>query len=228
MAMRIDIWSDFTCPWCYVGKMNLDTALKERGVEAEYVYHSFQTVPQGYYPAGKSFSIFEVAEGEGMTKGQALQRAEMIEQMGRAAGVVLNMKDVRMTDTTNAHRCLQLAGKYGCQDVFMMASYRAVFTEDANIGDSNVLKRLAVQSGIPEQEVEKLLESDLYLDQVRADIVQARERRITGVPYFLLDGESSLYGSQPVEAFAGAISNMKNEDMPVGASCSNGSCAFPN
>lgn len=222
--MRIDIWSDFTCPWCYIGKMNLDEALKERGVEAEYVYHSFQTVPQGYYPAGKSFTIYEVAENGGMTKEQAIQKAELIERMGRAAGVTLNMKDVRMTDTTNAHRCLQLAEKYGCQDAFMMASYRAVFTEGANIGDPNVLKRLAVQSGMPEQEVEKLLESDLYLEQVREDIAQARERQITGVPYFLFDGKNSLYGSQPVEAFAAAIDDTENENMPVGASCSNGTC----
>lgn len=222
--MKIDIWSDFTCPWCYIGKVNLDKALKEHKTEAELIYHSFQTVPRGYYPPGKSFSIYEVAEKGGMTRRQAIQKAELIEDMGREAGIVLNMKAVRMTDTTNAHRCLQLAGKYDCQDAFMMASYHAVFTDGADIGDTDVLKRLAIQSGIPEQEVTELLESDLYLEQVQAEIAHAEKKQITGVPYYLFDDKDSLYGSQPVEAFASVISKTESRDMSTGACCSDGKC----
>lgn len=222
--MKIDIWSDFTCPWCYIGKVNLDRALKEHKIEPEFVYHSFQTVPQGYYPVGKSFSIYEVAQKGGMTHKQAIQKAELIEGMGKEAGILLNMKDVRMTDTTNAHRCLQLARKYGCQDAFMMASYRAVFAEGVDIGDTDVLKRLAIQSGIPEQELAELLESDLYLEQVQTEIAHAGKKQITGVPYYLFNDKDSLYGSQPVEAFASVISKTENRDMSTGACCSNGRC----
>lgn len=222
--MKIDIWSDFTCPWCYIGKINLEKALKKENILVEYVYHSFQTVVKGYYPIGKSYSIYEIAQKEGMTKAQSIQKANLIEKMGKEAGVVLNMKDLKMTDTTNAHRLLQLAHKYGCQDAFMMESYCAVFTEGANIGDADVLKRLAVHAGMPEKEVITLLETDNYIKQVHADILNAKKSMITGVPYYLFDNTDSIYGSQPVEAFQRVISKIQDKKVSIGACCSNGKC----
>lgn len=203
--MRIDIWSDFTCPWCYIGKMNLDKALKEEYIQGEFVYHSFQTVPAGYYPKGVSFSIFEVAEKEGMTKKQALQKAEMIERMGKEVGIVFNMKDVKMTDTTYAHRLLHLAQKHDCQDKFMMQSYHEIFCEGTDIGKPKALRRIATYAGIPKEETETLLETDEYLDQVYRDQADIREKYITGVPYFVFPNGENLYGAQPVEAFHQAI-----------------------
>lgn len=222
--MRIDIWSDFTCPWCYIGKMNLDKALKEEHIQGEFVYHSFQTVPAGYYPKGASFSIFEVAEKEGMTKGQALQKAELIERMGKEAGIILNMKDVKMTDTTHAHRLLHLAQKHGCQDKFMMLSYRKIFCEGADIGKPEVLRRIAAYAGIPEEETEALLETDEYLEQVRGDRVDMRGKGITGVPYFVFPDRENLYGAQPVEAFRQAVRKIHSGAEVMGAVCSNGVC----
>lgn len=222
--MRIDIWSDFTCPWCYIGKMNLDKALQEERIQGEFVYHSFQTVPAGYYPKGASFSIFEVAEREGMTKEQALQKAELIERMGKEAGIALNMKDVKMTDTTDAHRLLHLAQKHGCQDEFMMASYRAIFAEGADIGRPEVLRRIASCAGIPEEETETLLEMDEYLEQVYRDRVDAKEKGITGVPYFTFPDGESLHGAQPAEVFSQAVRNTHSEAEAMGAVCSDGVC----
>lgn len=184
---KIDIWSNFTCPWCYIGKINLDKALKKENVEVEYVYHSFQTVDRAFYPERKAYSIHEVAKMGGISKAQSIQKAGLIEKMGKDAGAILNMNDVKMTETTNAHRLLQLAKNYNCQDEFMMESYRAVFEDGAYIGDKYVLKKLAVQVGMPEKEVITVLESDQYLDQVNADIVDARKRMIFGVPYYLFD-----------------------------------------
>ena len=81
--MKIEIWSDFTCPWCYIAKATLDQALKENNMQAEYIYHTYQTVPQGYYPKGKSFSIYEIAKKSDMDINQAIQKAALIEKMGK-------------------------------------------------------------------------------------------------------------------------------------------------
>lgn len=210
--MKIDIWSDFTCPWCYIGKINLEKALSEEKIEADFIYHSYQTVPAGYYSSGKSYSIYEIAQRNGMSKEQTVQKTVMIEKMGKEAGVILNMSQVKMTDTTNAHRLLQLADKYRCQDAFMMESYRLIFTEGADIGDINTLKKIAVQTGISEQDVNTLFETNNYLNQVQNDVKRASDNNITGVPYFLINDMDSLYGAQPVAAFKSIINKTERQE----------------
>lgn len=222
--MRIDIWSDFTCPWCYIGKMNLDKVLREEHIQDVFVYHRFQIVPAGYYLKGVPFSIFEVAEKEGMTEWQALQKAELIERMGKEAGLILNMKDVKMTDTTHAHRLLHLAQKYGWQDKFMMQSYHEIFVEGTDIGKPEALRRIAAYAGIPEEETKTLLETDEYLEQVRRDRVDMRGKYITGVPYFVFPDGENLCGVQPVEVFRQAIRKIHGDAEVMGAVCSNSVC----
>ena len=224
--MIIDIWSDFTCPWCYIGKLNLESALKAENIQAKFIYHSYQTVPQGFYPLDKSFSIYEIAQKSGMSKKQALKKAQMIEDMGKKAGVVLNMNAVRMTDTTNAHRILQLALKYNCQDKFMMEGYRAIFVEGEDIGNIDILKSLAVKTGIPEQEVSKLFKSDIYIDQVREDIKNTHFNKISGVPYFKFNNVDKIYGSQPIESFQKVIRKIENTSNSKDLMCSDGKCFF--
>ena len=199
--MKIEIWSDFTCPWCYIAKATLDQALKENNMQTEYIYHSYQTVPQGYYPKGKSFSIYEIAKKSGMDINQAIQKAALIEKMGKEAGISLNMNDVKMTDTTNAHRLLKLAHEYNLQDAFMMASYEMVFTSGGDLSNKEVLKELALGVGLPDNHVMSLLDSDIYAEDVMNDIKSARKKGISGVPYFQFNGNQSLYGAQPIEAF---------------------------
>lgn len=222
--MKIEIWSDFTCPWCYIGKLNLEEALKDKNIQVEYIYHSYQTVPQGYYPMGESFSIYEIAKRGGMSDRQAIKKAELIENMGKESGVVLNMNDVKMTDTTNAHRLLQLVQEYDCQDAFMMNSYHAIFVNGQNIGDKKVLQELAAGVGIPKQAVDSLLESNNYLKQVQHDIKDGHAKNISGVPYYLFDDSDSLYGSQPVEAFRKIINKTNDKNVLKGVTCSGGTC----
>jgi predicted DsbA family dithiol-disulfide isomerase len=214
--MKIEIWSDFTCPWCYIAKLNLEEALRNKNIQVEYIYHSYQTVPKGYYPMGESFSIYEIARRSGMSNKQAVKKAKLIEDIGKKSGVSLNMNDVKMTDTSNVHRLLQLAHEYDCQDAFMMESYRVVFVEGQNIGDKNVLKELAAGVGIPEHAVDLLLESDNYLEEVQQDLDDAHTQNISGVPYYLFNDSESLYGAQAIDAFRKIINRVDNKTVPNG------------
>lgn len=159
-----------------------------------------------------------------MTEGQALQKAEMIERMGKESGIILNMKDVKMTDTTHAHRLLHLTRKHGCQDKFMMQSYREIFCEGTDIGKPEALRKIAAYAGIPEEETKTLLETDEYLDQVRKDRVDMKGKYITGVPYFVFPNGENLYGAQTVEAFRQAVRKIHGGSEVIGAVCSNGVC----
>ncbi len=222
--MKIEIWSDFTCPWCYVAKATLEQALNESNIQAEYIYHSYQTLPQGYYPKGMSFSIYEIANKSGMDNNQAVQKAELIETMGKEAGISLNMNDVKMTDTTNAHRLLKLAHQFNLQDAFMMASYRMVFTEGGDLSNKEQLITLAVSVGMPKIEIVSLLDSDLYTQDVISDIHTTRRKRISGVPYFLFSGNQCLYGAQPIEAFRNVLAKIDYPKQAYGMCGLEGQC----
>ena len=208
--MLVEIWSDVVCPWCYVGNRRFGEALEgfEHRDDVEVVHRSFQLDPttESDHPGEPSPSHTErLAAKLGREPAQIVAMHEQMTQMGAAVGIDFRFDDVRAADTVDAHRLLHLAADSGLDAEVTERFFRAVFTDGEPLGDRDTLRRVAVDAGLPEADVDDVLGSDRYRDAVTADIEQARAYGISGVPFFVLDGKFGVSGAQSVEAFRGAL-----------------------
>ena len=208
MSLKVEVWSDVVCPWCYIGKRRFEAALArfEHRDEVELVWRSFEldvsappsTAVQGTY-AERLATKYHCP----VTEAQA-----MIDTMTAAAateGLDFRFDLARPGNTFDAHRLLHLALKHRRQDELKERLDRATFTEGAPVSDHSVLQALATQVGLPEAEVDAVLRSDRYSDAVRADEAQARAYGISGVPFFVIDGRYGVSGAQPADAILQAL-----------------------
>ncbi len=201
--VKIEVWSDVVCPWCYIGKRHLESALAEfdHAGQVEVVWRSFELDPSA--PA--------VREGDYATRLASKyavsvpEARAMIEQMtGKAASVGLDFRFdlARPGNTFHAHRLLHLGADRGLQDEVKERLLAATFTEGAPIGDTDTLVRLAVEAGLDGTEARSVLETDAYAEEVRADERRAAALGISGVPFFVVDGAYGVSGAQPPEVLA--------------------------
>ena len=216
--MRIDIWSDVACPWCYIGKRRFEQALAQLPArdEVEVVYRSFELDPRA--PEDGTESVME-ALGRKFGGGPAAGR-QMIDQVAEVAardGLTFDYADATHTRTLDAHRLLHLAlaeGGPGLQSKMKEALLAAYFTQGRSLGDHRVLRQVAGSAGLDPARVAGVLSSDEFADEVRADIELARDYGINGVPFFVVDGRFGISGAQPVEVFAEALERAAAESRP--------------
>ena len=203
--MRIEIWSDVVCPWCYIGKRRLETALAQfpHREDVEVVYRSFEldpTAPQhGHEP-----TLTTLARKYGRSEDE--MRAMMQHVIDTAAGEGLEFRlfDNVHTNTVDAHRLLHLALETGgpaLQRDLKEALLAAYFVRAEDVGDHEVLRTAAVGAGLDEARVTEVLAGGEYADAVAADIAQARAYGATGVPFFVVDQKYGVSGAQPAEVF---------------------------
>jgi predicted DsbA family dithiol-disulfide isomerase len=203
--MRIDIWSDIVCPWCYIGKRRFERALAtfEHRDQIEIVHRSFQldpTTPRGTVRQHRDVLMLKY----GLSESQA--GAAQVRMVRTAAEEGLEFHVGGVTGNTfDAHRLLHLAGDRGIQDPVVERLYRAHFTEQRSIFDEESLVGLAVEAGLDADEARGVLRGDAYADAVAADLREARGLGVTGVPYYLLDHRHAVSGAQPAELFAEAL-----------------------
>ncbi|WP_116043458.1 DsbA family oxidoreductase [Amycolatopsis palatopharyngis] len=198
--MRIDIWSDIVCPWCAIGKAQLDAALAqfEHADEIELVWRSFELDPgapavrDGDYAAmlARKYGT-SAAGGEAMVQRMTATAAE--------AGVEFHLDRARPGNSFDAHRLVHLAADRDLQLVVKQRFLQAYLSEGEAIGEHETLTRLATQAGLDPDEVRDVLASDAYADAVRADESEALRLQISGVPLFLVDGRLAIPGAQPPE-----------------------------
>ena len=203
---RIDIVSDAICPWCYIGKRQLERALAilaGEGLRFQVHWNPFQLNPD--MPAeGRDRTAYRVAKFGSAEKAAALDQRIT----GAAAAVGLAFRTDLMTRTPNtidAHRLIWFAGQNGDQDAAMEAVFRAYFIEGRDIGDRAILAACAVAAGLPEQAVRDFLAGDTAAADMRAADRTAREAGVSGVPSFFLDGYSLFSGAMPAETIADAL-----------------------
>ena len=204
--MRIEIWSDVVCPWCYIGKRRFETALAgyERADEVEIVWRSFELDPDA--PRTRTEPPAErLAQKYGMTVEQAQQAQARVTAVAAAEGLEYRLADARSGNSFDAHRLLQLAGERGLQPELKERLLRAYFSEGEAIGEPDVLERLAVEVGLDGAEVAALLAGDRFADDVRADERRARLLGIHGVPFFVIDERVGVEGAQPPDVLLGAF-----------------------
>jgi predicted DsbA family dithiol-disulfide isomerase len=203
--MRVDIWSDIVCPWCYIGNARFSRALAEfeHRDEVEVVRRSFELDPS--LPEGQATPILDVlATKYGMSQAQAQQAEARVASLAEAEGLDFTA-DRAMGNTFDAHRLVHLGGEHGAAERVTQLLYHAYFGEGRSVFDQEALAGLAADAGLDPDGARQALSDGSYGDEVRADEDQARRLGITGVPFCVLDGKYGVSGAQPGETFAQAL-----------------------
>ena len=201
--MKIEIWSDVVCPWCYIGKRRLERALGEfeHADEVEIAWRSFQLNP--VTPAGTAVPTSEYLVRR--FGPQASQMTGRVAALGRDEGLDLDFDTALTVNTLDAHRLLHLAADLGVGDAAKERLLRAHFTEGADLSDPETLVRLASEAGVDPDRAREVLAGTEYADAVRADIELAQAFGASGVPFFVIDRKYGISGAQPAETFLQAL-----------------------
>jgi predicted DsbA family dithiol-disulfide isomerase len=221
--MRIDIWSDIACPFCYIGKRHLEAALAATGAEAEVVWHSFELDPSPRDPGAETDIVKVLMAKYRQSRPQIEAMIARVVAMGAEAGLSFRFADSVRGNTFDAHRALHLAAGHGLQDAAKERLLAAYFTEGADLSRPEVLAGLLSEVGVPEDAVLAMLASDAHTDEVRADEQLARRLGIQGVPFFVFNQKLALSGAQPVEVFQRVLSQCQAE-AAAGAACTPEGC----
>lgn len=235
--MKVEIWSDVVCPWCYIGKRRFESALSAfaHRDDIEVMYRSFELDPTAPIDTGKSVSEM-LSQKYGVSLEQAGAMNSRVTGIAAEEGLEYHLEKARHANTVKAHRLIHLAASKGRQNEAMERVMTAYFSEGENVGDTETLVRLAAEASLDADEVRAALESDAFADAVRADERRARMLGITGVPFFVIDERYGVSGAQPAELLLQVLEQAWAESHPLltvtGASqvadmCEGDNCALP-
>ncbi len=200
--MKIDVWSDVTCPYCYIGKRNLSMALKELELErkVEIIYHSFELNPEAK-SEGKTDTIKYLVDKYNVSTENAQTMIGRIIKMGKEVGLELNFDSIIQSNTFNAHRLIHFARKFNKEEEMVEALFKANFIEFLNVGDIEVLGHIGEELGLNKEGTTNMLETEEYFSEVYNDKFKAVELEINSVPYFIINDKYAISGAQPVKVF---------------------------
>ena len=226
--MRVDIWSDVVCPFCYIGKKRLEAAAQEAGIELEVHWHSFQLDPEA--PVRQEVSNSErLAQKYGRTVAEVEEMQRNIAEMAKAEGIEFNWEGANSGNTFNAHRLIHLAQSKGLGNEAQEAFFYSYMTQGLAIGERETLEDVAARIGLNPVEVDDLLDSEEYADFVKFDQEVAHEQlKVTGVPFFVFDQRVALAGAQPKEVFLQVFEKaLDTSTNSQAAQCSTEPCDTP-
>ncbi|MFC8783856.1 DsbA family oxidoreductase [Streptomyces nigra] len=236
--MRVEIWSDIACPWCYVGKARFEKALAAfpHRDQVEVVHRSFELDP-GRAKGDIQPVITMLTKKYGMSAAQAQAGEENLGAQAAAEGLAYRTEGRDHGNTFDMHRLLHLAKRHGRQDELIQILYRANFAEERSVfaeGDDRLVE-LAVEAGLDADEVRRVLaDPSAYADDVRADEREAAQLGATGVPFFVLDRTYGVSGAQPAEVFTQALTQAWGDRSPLtlldtgdADACGPDGCAVP-
>lgn len=225
--MKVEIWSDVMCPFCYIGKRKFEAALSqfENKDNIEVVWKSFQLNPNMETNPNKS-NLDYLMEIKGWSRAQAEQTTLYVTNMAKEVGLEYHLDKAVTANSFDAHRFVQYAKKHGKGDAAEERLFKAYFTEAKNTADHNVLVQLATDIGLDGNEVKKILAGQDYSNEVKSDLYEAQQLGISGVPFFVIDRKYAVSGAQPSETFLGALNKAWSEtekfqslNSPNGAVC---------
>lgn len=207
--MTLTIWSDFACPYCYIGETRLQQAIEEMGLRDEVVvdFKAFELDPTASKEV-VSGTPERFAMKYRLSLDDAKKQIEQISSLGRELGIDFNYATTQYSNTRDAHRLMKLAeAKYDRETVGRLneALFKAYFVENLVLADHKVLLDKAVGAGLKEEDVKKVLESGKYDDEVRFDEREAAMRGVRGVPYIVFNGHFAVPGAMSVEGFRSAL-----------------------
>jgi predicted DsbA family dithiol-disulfide isomerase len=205
-TVRVEVWSDVVCPWCYLGKRRLEHALErfEHAEEVEVVWRSFQLDPS--FPKGVRQPVPELLmKKTGGSRDQVRAMTAQVTSLAAEEGLAYDLESSVMVNTIDAHRLTHLAKKYGHGAEAHERLLRAQLIEGQTLDDTGTLVRLGTEVGLPEEEIRRVLAGGDHIDDVESDIREARELGVSGVPFFALNRTYAISGAQPAEMFLSAL-----------------------
>jgi len=210
--MKIQIWSDVMCPFCYIGKRRFEQALEqfEHKNEIEVEWKSFQLNPNLVTDPTININQY-LADIKGITIDHAKQLNDHVTEMAAEVGLTYDFDKAIVANSFDAHRFTHLAKQNGLGDQAEEALFKAYFTEGKNIADHETLAELGEQIGLNKDEVAHTLKGNKYAINVNQDIAQAQQLGIRGVPFFVMDMKYGVSGAQPVDAFTQTIEKAYSE-----------------
>ncbi|MBE1555133.1 DsbA family oxidoreductase [Sporosarcina limicola] len=211
--MKIEVWSDYVCPFCYIGKRRLEEALEETGLgdKAEIVFKAFQIDPNT--PTTSDESIQEgLAKKYGMSVDETKKMTENVAAQAKTVGLDYDFDNMKPANTFNAHRLAKLAEEQGISGEMSERLLRAYFIDAEAIGENDVLLRIAEEMGLDQNRTKAMLESDEFTTDVKNDITEAGKIGVQGVPFFVINRKYGISGAQSAEEFASALRKVAAEE----------------
>jgi len=220
--MRIDVWSDVVCPWCYIGKRRLEQALTAGGDAAEIVWHSFQLDPSATNDDPRDLPT-RLGEKYGRGREWGEQANAHVTEIAAELGLEYHLDQAKSANTVDAHRLLHLARELTAegqvpadtQGRLKERLLKAYFTDGLPVGDHATLAQLAEEAGLPSDRVADVLAGTTYTEEVASDQAQALAYGANGVPFFVIDEKYGVSGAQPVEVFQEALRRANADRKPV-------------
>jgi len=201
--MKVEIWSDVMCPFCYIGKRKFEAALNAlpQKNSIQVIWRSFELNPTLQYKPGRD-SYSYIAEIKGQTREWSVKVHDSLTETAKSVGLDFNFEQAKIANSFDAHRVIQLAKIYNLTDAVEERFFKAYFTEGELISDHSTLIRLAEEAGLLKEEVTLVLDSDQYANEVRNDVAEARRLGANGVPFFVIDRKYAVSGAQDTSVFA--------------------------
>ncbi|WP_310502444.1 DsbA family oxidoreductase [Paenibacillus qinlingensis] len=234
--MQVEIWSDFACPFCYIGKRRFEQALASfaHRDQVEVVYRSFEL--DRHAPASVPHDVYDMLSSRyGMSRQEAISMNEKMRQQAAADGLDFQFDGLVLTNTFDAHRLRLYAEQYGQGAAISELLFRAYFSESKNVSDHSILADITEAIGLDREEALSVLASDQFAENVRAEEEQGSRLGIRGVPYYLINGKHALSGAQPSGVYLNAMQQLWDAERPAQAAetasdeaCIDGTCAVPN
>ncbi|MGF1635561.1 MAG: DsbA family protein [Cyclobacteriaceae bacterium] len=210
--MKVEIWSDVMCPFCYIGKRRFEKALAkfEHNHQVEIIWKSFLLMPDLKTDPSKNVVEF-LAKTKGWTLDYARNAHEYVTNMAKEEDLHYNFERAVVANSFNAHRLLHLAKRHAKGHILKESLLKAYFIEGKNIDERETLISMGKNVGLPTEDMHTMFESDLFADEVRKDLYEARQVGVTGVPFFLFDGKYAVSGAQSVDVFISALRKIYEE-----------------
>ena len=236
--MKIEIWSDYACPYCYIGERQLEKALESFSdrEDIDISYKGFELDPSASYET--TTNTRERISGKyRMSLEKAQQMIDSITEYAKRVGLDYNYGTTRYTNTFDAHRIAKYAETKGKGLEMSEKLFHAYFTENKQMSDHKVLTDIAIEIGLDKLEVEDVLKNKKFAEDVRNDEYEASRLGIQAVPFFLINGKYSISGAQPSEVFEKAIEKALQEEKILecveddnlgGMVCNSDGCSIPN
>lgn len=210
--MKIEIWSDVMCPFCYIGKKRFDTALEKfpHKDEVEVEWKSYQLNPHLTTQSGKTINEY-LAEHKGISIEEARSLNEHVTAMAAEVGLTYKMDQAVVANSFMAHRMTHFAKTKGKQSELEELLFKSYFTEGKNIDDIDTLLQLGEEIGLDKNELKSILESNQFAEDVQKDIYEAHQVGLKGVPFFVYNNQYGISGAQPKELFEQTLQQAYDE-----------------
>ena len=205
--MKIEIWSDIACPFCYIAKRNFEEALMDFPEidQLDIEWKSYQLNPD-YQPVPGMDTYTELANRKGKSIEWAIEFCQNITDMATEVGLDYRFEILKQANTFNTHRLIQLAKTKGLDDEIEEALFQAHFTDGKDLNQWEVLKEIGLETGLEDMDIQALIDNEeLFAEEIRKDVYEAYQLGINSVPFFVMDNKYGVKGAQPVGLFIDTI-----------------------